>query len=132
MNTKNIAKPLLLSLTLALTGLSTASAADLDENMTTLTVKYHAFNTAQTPTAAIQALNAMKAAAIDAKKSTPNRLDNQPANSAPMRDYRAGMDALIKQIDKVNALAAAGQLAQAKAEGQKLGVIRDENHKKFR
>lgn len=48
-----------------------------------------------------------------------------------MKDFHKGMDDLIAQIDKADALAKQGKLDEAKAEAQKLAAIRNENHKKF-
>lgn len=129
MNTNTFTRSVLLSLSLAVAGVA---YADLDDDMEALAKQYRAFNHAENAAQATQALNAMRQAAVSARGQTPDKLENKPANSPQIRDYRAGMDALITQIDTVKALAASGQLPQAKTAGKQLGIIRDENHKKFR
>ena len=79
-----------------------------------------------------KALGEMRQAAQDAKKSTPDKLEGQPADSAQMKDFHAGLDSLIAQIDVVDKLAQANNLDGAKAEAKKLAEIRNANHKKFR
>ncbi|WP_034911792.1 MULTISPECIES: cytochrome b562 [Erwinia] len=79
-----------------------------------------------------KALTDMRSAAEDAKTQTPDKLKGQPADSAQMKDFRAGLDTLLGQIDSSLKLAEAGDVAGAKAEAKKFADTRDANHKKFR
>ncbi len=78
------------------------------------------------------ALTKMREAALDAQKATPPKLESKAADSAEIKDYHAGLDSLIAQIDVVDQLAQANKLDEAKTEAKKLEDIRNANHKKFR
>lgn len=80
----------------------------------------------------IKALTDMKGAAENAKTQTPDKLKGQPADSAQIKDYHAGLDTLIGQIDTSLKLANDGDLKGAKEEAKKFAETRDANHKKFR
>lgn len=104
-------------------------AASLGSDMHILASNYNTFASSNNPKQATLALSQMRAAALDAKKMPPNRVQKDPQQ---LKAYRAGFDDLVMEIDKTNALVKAGKLAQAKQEGQKILTIRDVNHKKFR
>lgn len=104
-------------------------AASLETNMHTLATGYKSFSDSANPQQATNALNQMRAAAVDSKKFVPTYLKKDPQKA---KTYQAGFDDLITAIDKTNALVKAGKLAQAKQEGKKLLDIRDSNHQKFR
>lgn len=121
----------LLALSL-LSGSASLYAADLENDMDTLKDGLNTVmktNDAQTMQ---QALSSMRQAAEDAKKSTPEKLEGQPADSPEIKDFHAGLDSLIAQIDVVNELAKSNNVDGAKAEAKKLADIRNANHKKFR
>lgn len=107
-------------------------AADLEQDMDTLKENLSVVKKTDDAQEMHIALGKMRQAAQDAKNSTPDKLEGQPADSAQIKDYHAGLDALIAQIDVVDKLAQASKLDEAKAEAKKLEDIRNTNHKKFR
>lgn len=107
-------------------------AADLEQDMDTLKENLSVVKKTDDAQEMHTALGKMRQAARDAKNSTPDKLEGQPADSAQIKDYHAGLDALIAQIDVVDKLAQASKLDEAKAEAKKLEDIRNTNHKKFR
>ncbi|MHA3051302.1 cytochrome b562 [Acinetobacter sp. ANC 4640] len=104
-------------------------AATLEDDMRTLAIGYKTFAGSDNAQQATAALTKMRAAALDSKKLAPAKVQKDPQQ---LKAYHAGVDQLVGEIDKTNALVKAGQLAQAKQEGKKLLDIRDTNHKKFR
>ncbi|MEZ3501657.1 cytochrome b562 [Pantoea sp. KPR_PJ] len=126
-------KPVIAMLALSLlSGSATLYAADLEKDMDTLKEGLSTVMKTRDAQTMQQALSNMRQAAEDAKKSTPEKLEGQPADSAQIKDYHAGLDSLIAQIDVVNELAKANNVDGAKTEAQKLADIRNANHKKFR
>ncbi|MHA3049142.1 cytochrome b562 [Acinetobacter sp. ANC 4641] len=104
-------------------------AATLEDDMRALAIGYKTFAGSDNAQQATAALTKMRAAALDSKKLAPAKVQKDPQQ---LKAYHAGVDQLVGEIDKTNALVKAGQLAQAKQEGKKLLDIRDTNHKKFR
>jgi len=121
----------MLSLSL-LSGSASLYAADLENDMDTLKDGLNTVMKTGDAQEMHKALGEMRQAAQDAKKSTPDKLEGQPADSAHMKDFHAGLDSLIAQIDVVDKLAQANNLDGAKTEAKKLAEIRNANHKKFR
>ncbi|OTG84041.1 cytochrome b562 [Acinetobacter sp. ANC 4648] len=114
-----------------ITSLSISSmtfAADLEQNMKTLGKNYKAFNQSSNSTDAMQALNNMRIAALDAKKAKLVPQGGQVAQPSSA----ALFDQLVAEIDKTKGFVQAGQLDHAKMEGKKLGEIRDQGHKIYR
>lgn len=107
-------------------------AADLKNDMDTLKDGLSVVKKTSDAQEMQTALGKMRKAAEDAKKSTPEKLEGQAADSAQIKDYHAGLDSLIAQIDVVDQLAKANKLDEAKTEAKKLENIRNANHKKFR
>lgn len=108
------------------------AAAELEEDMDSLAQHYGLFQKAQTPQAALTALEEMHKAATDAKSGIPVKLENEPANSPKLKEFQSGIQDLIASIDQAKVLAQAGKLDEAKAQAAKMKEIRDMNHKKFR
>ncbi|MCW8039473.1 MULTISPECIES: cytochrome b562 [Acinetobacter] len=106
----------------ALSFSSFSFAATLQQNMKTLGKNFKAFNKADNQQDALQALDQMKAAALDAKKV---KLKTKDAK-APSSDVL--FDQLTAEIDKTRALVKAGQLDKAKAEGKNIAAIKDQGH----
>lgn len=106
----------------ALSFSSFSFAATLQQNMKTLGKNFKAFNKADNQQDALQALDQMKAAALDAKKV---KLKTKDAK-APSSDVL--FDQLVAEIDKTRALVKAGQLDKAKAEGKNIAAIKDQGH----
>ena len=115
-----------------LSGSASLYAADLENDMDTLKDGLNTVMKTGDAQEMHKALGEMRQAAQDAKKSTPDKLEGQPADSAQMKDFHAGLDSLIAQIDVVDKLAQANNLDGAKTEAKKLAEIRNANHKKFR
>ncbi|WP_312064663.1 cytochrome b562 [Pantoea septica] len=115
-----------------LSGSASLYAADLENDMDTLKDGLNIVMKTGDAQEMHKALGEMRQAAQDAKKSTPEKLEGQPADSAQIKDYHAGLDSLIAQIDVVDKLAQANNLDGAKTEAKKLAEIRNANHKKFR
>jgi len=107
-------------------------AADLEKDMDTLKDGLSVVKKTSDAQEMHTALGKMRQAATDAKQSTPEKLQGQPADSAQLKDFHAGLDSLIAQIDVVDQLAQANKLDEAKTEAKKLEDIRNANHKKFR
>lgn len=125
-------KTLLAMLTATLLCSSLSAMADLENDMDTLKGAYRTVTKTDDVAEFKKALTDMRGAAEDAKKQTPDKLKGQPADSPEMKDFRAGLDTLIGQIDASMKLADAGNLAGAKEEAKKFAATRDANHKKFR
>ncbi len=79
-----------------------------------------------------QALDSMKAAALDAQKGTPEKLKHEPADSANMQDYRHGLDILISQIEAAKQVADSGNFKQAQQDINALKKTRDNYHRKYK
>lgn len=107
-------------------------AADLEQDMDTLKDGLSTVKKTSDAQEMQTALGKMRQAAEDAKRSTPEKLEGQPADSAQIKDFHAGLNSLIAQIDVVDQLAKANKLDEAKTEAKKLEDIRNANHKKFR
>lgn len=113
-------------------GSSAVWATDLETNMKTLAKSTKAFSEAKDAANAKQQLVVMREAAVSSKQYLPHKLEGLPSGNVQVKEYRAGLDQLVAEIDKVNALVEHGQLDQAKTEAMNLVKIRNENHKKFR
>jgi len=111
---------------------SVAMAAPLDQNMVTIATNYKAFNDAKNAADATKALDQIRVATLDSKKSTPMKLIGKADSSPEIKGYRASLDQLVVEIDKTKALVQAGKLDQAKADGKKLLAIRDQGHKLYK
>jgi len=110
----------------------TALAQDLEGDMDILKGAYRTVQKSNDKGEVVKALTDMRAAAEDAKSHMPDKLQGQPADSAQVKDYHAGLDTLIGQIDSSLKLANSGDLAGAKKEAEGFAATRDANHKKFR
>ena len=107
-------------------------AAELEHDMDTLNANLKIVKKTDDAQEMQKALSEMRSAAQDAKKSTPEKLEGQPADSAQIKDFHAGLDSLIAQIDVVDELAKSNNIDGAKTAAKKLDDIRTANHKKFR
>ncbi|QTO54671.1 cytochrome b562 [Duffyella gerundensis] len=125
-------KPLLAMLSISLLFSSAAALADLEQDMDMLKGGLRVVMKTDDRAEMTRALGDMRKAAQDARTQTPDKLEGQPADSAQVKDFHAGIDSLIAQINVVDKLAQANNLDGAKSEAKKLTDIRDSNHKKFR
>ncbi|MDA4907084.1 cytochrome b562 [Acinetobacter baumannii] len=111
-----------------------AFAADLEADMKTLAKSTKAFAEAKDidNDNAKQQLVIMRQAALSSKLSLPHKLEGLPPENVQVKEYQAGLDQLVAEIDRVTVFVDKGQLDQAKTEAINLVNIRNENHKKFR
>ncbi|WP_407501738.1 cytochrome b562 [Acinetobacter baumannii] len=109
-----------------------AFAADLEADMKTLAKSTKAFTEAKDIDNAKQQLVIMRQAALSSKLSLPHKLEGLPPENVQVKEYQAGLDQLVAEIDRVTVFVDKGQLDQAKTEAINLVNIRNENHKKFR
>ena len=107
---------------IALSFSSLSFAGELEQNMNTLAKNFKVFNKAENQTDALQALDNMKAAALDAKQV---KLKNHDANAMTSD---ALYDQLLAEIDKTRLLVQDGKLDQAKVEGKKIAAVKDQGH----
>lgn len=127
-------KQLIAMLTMSTLLLSSVSvlANDVGEDMDILAQNYNAVLTAKEASALKTALAKMRAAAEDAKKGVPPKLEKASPDSEAMKDYRHGFDILMAQIDDAMKLASEGKVDEAKAAAEKFKATRNEYHKKYR
>ncbi|EFE96404.1 cytochrome b562 [Serratia odorifera] len=111
---------------------SLAMAADLDEDMDIIAGNYKTALKTDSIATFKQSLQNMRAAAQDAQKATPPKLENKAPDSAEMKDFRHGLDTLIVQIDGALTAANQGKLAQAQTLAQDFKTTRDSYHQKYR
>jgi soluble cytochrome b562 len=101
---------------LALLGASSlAVAADLADDMDTIAGNYKTVLSTDSTDTLKQSLQNMRAAAVDAKQSTPPKLEDKAPDSPEIKDFHHGLDTLIGQIDQSLALAKPGQAGRSQA-----------------
>ncbi|TQI82447.1 soluble cytochrome b562 [Serratia fonticola] len=111
---------------------SWAMAADLADDMDTISANYKTVLKTDSVDTFKQSLQNMRAAATDAQKGTPPKLEKKAADGPEMQEFRHGLTILIDQIDQSLALANQGKLEEARKVAQDFKQTRDTYHKKFR
>ena len=109
-------------LSVALSFSSLSFAAKLEQNMDTLAKNFKVFNKAENQNDALQALDNMKAAALDAKKVKLKSHDAKAPSSDTLYTQ------LLAEINKTRLLVQDGKLDQAKVEGKKIAAVKEQGH----
>ncbi|AJZ87798.1 cytochrome b562 [Cedecea neteri] len=109
-----------------------AFAKDVGDDMDIIAKNYKTVLSTKDAAELKTSLGNMRAAALDAQKGTPPKLENEAADSANMKEYRHGFDILVGQIDGALKLANEGKVTEAQAAAADFKTTRDTYHKKFR
>lgn len=108
-------------------------ADDLGQDIETIAKNYDIFQNTRNPVQAVNALNTMQQAVLNAKKSIPMTLIGEPDHSPKVEQYQKGLDDLNAELTQTVALVKAGNLQQAREQAiPVIDQIKKTNHQKFR
>lgn len=123
---------MMVTMGMLLMGSAFVFAADLDDDMDTLAQNLGVVQTTTDAAKMKSSLENMRNAAVDAQKSTPPKLEGKSTDTVEMKDYRHGLDILIRQIDKARKLTSEGKIKEAQKVATEIKETRDIYHRKYR
>ncbi|MGL5006238.1 MAG: cytochrome b562 [Plesiomonas sp.] len=132
--TQKVSKLLALTLgaALSLSAVSLPAHADVEASMKTIARNYRAAGKADTPEMLKKDLQAIKAAALQAKEQMPTKPKGITADSHAHHTYIEGLDKLLGQTDHAITLVDAGKIKDAKAILNEMKLTRDHYHKELK
>ncbi|WP_171265979.1 cytochrome b562 [Acinetobacter sp. LoGeW2-3] len=111
---------------------SSVMAKSLRMDMYALNSNYKTFQNTTDPKVALDALEKMNQAALDAQKTSPKSLKKASPEDPQLYSYHSLLNQLISELKQAQALTEAGQLEQAKQSVEKIDAIKKQGHQNFK